>query len=57
MASFQHPLRLMMVEELMRTRIQDHRTQTRRQPAMLLNLQQQIQWDGSAQQTVAATSI
>jgi hypothetical protein len=46
----------MVVEQLMKTRIQDHR-QTRRQPAMLLNLQQQIRWYGGAHQTAAATSI
>jgi hypothetical protein len=44
-------------EQLMKTRIQDHRTQTRRQPAMLLNPQQQIRWYAGAHQTAVATSI
>jgi hypothetical protein len=53
--SFLRPLKLMTVEELMKTRMQDHRTRTRRHSVILLNLQHH-RHDG-AQQMVAATSI
>jgi len=46
----------MVPEQLMKTQMQDRRYQTRRQPAMLLNPQQQIRWYGCAQQTAVATS-